>query len=57
MLMFVLCNKSKNVKGVVKEFNQKYFGKILEKMLEAKLKMEEAKLKMDEAQCVMQTNP
>jgi len=50
MLMFVLCNKSKNVKGVVKEFNQKYFGKILEKMLEAKLKM-------DEAQCVMQTNP
>jgi hypothetical protein len=48
--MFVLCNKLKNVKGVIKEFNQKYFGKISERMLEAKLKM-------DEAQCVMQTNP
>jgi len=45
--MFVLCNKLKNV---IKEFNQKYFGKILERMLEAKLKM-------DEAQYVMQTNP
>jgi hypothetical protein len=26
----------KNVKGVLKEFNQKYFGKISERMLEAK---------------------
>ena len=32
--MFILCNKLKNVKGVVKEFNQKYFGKISERMLE-----------------------
>jgi cellobiose-specific phosphotransferase system component IIA len=40
--MYVLFNKLKNVKGALKEFNLKYFGKISERMLEAKRKMEEA---------------
>jgi hypothetical protein len=40
----------KYVKGVLKEFNLKYFDKISERMLEAKRKM-------DEAQCQMQTHP
>jgi hypothetical protein len=31
--MYVLCNKLKNVKGVLKELNLKYFGKISERML------------------------
>jgi hypothetical protein len=48
--MYVLCNKLKNIKGVLKEFNLKYFGKISKRMLEAKQKM-------DETQCRMQTNP
>ena len=48
--MYVLCNKLRNVKGVLKEFNLKYFGKISERTLEAKRKM-------DEAQCRMQTHP
>jgi hypothetical protein len=47
--MYDLCNKLKNVKGVLKEWNLKYFGKISERMLEAKRKM-------DEAQCWMQKN-
>ena len=48
--IYVLCKKLKIVKGVLKEFNLKYFGKILERMLEAKQKMYEA-------QCRMQTHP
>ena len=36
--MYDLCNKLKNVKGVLKELNLKYFGKISERMLEAKRK-------------------
>ena len=40
--MYVLFNKLKNVKGALKEFNLKYFGKISERMLEAKRKMDEA---------------
>jgi hypothetical protein len=47
--MYDLCNKLKNVKGVSKELNLKYFGKISERM-------SEAKWKMDEDQCRMQTN-
>ena len=47
--MYDLCNKLKKVKGVLKEWNLKYFGKISERMLEAKRKM-------DEAQCWMQKN-
>jgi hypothetical protein len=48
--MFVLCNKLKNVKGVFKEFNKKYFGQILKRVLESKWAMEKA-------QCLMQANP
>jgi len=46
--MFVLCNKLKNIKRVFKDFNKKYFGKISERVLEAKWVMEDA-------QCMMQT--
>jgi hypothetical protein len=44
--MYDLCNKLKNVKGVLKEWNLKYFGKISERMLEAKRKMDEAQYRM-----------
>jgi hypothetical protein len=48
--MFILCNKLKYVKHVSRDFNKKYFAKIIDRVLVAKRAMEEA-------QCLMQRNP
>jgi len=48
--MFILCNKLKYVKGLLKDFNKKYFAKISDRVLVAKRAMKEAR-------CIMQTIP
>jgi hypothetical protein len=48
--MFILCNKLKYVKQVLRDFNKKYFAKITDRVLVAKRAMEEV-------QCLMQRNP
>ena len=48
--MFILCNKLKHIKKVLRDFSKKYFAKISDRVLVAKRVMEKA-------QCLMQTNP